>query len=570
MSKTLFEDESKDARYFPTDNEMQVLISALQVYFSHPERSIQRSQVVQNVVSVLSPSNNHWNHRTVRLWFNNNKRVFLRPSSPANNNKQMNDNRRDDSHSMFQAQQRCIIPRSLSVSPIIDKTPIPQINAIGNGSTMILNHSIQRKGNVKIQIGNAKSQQQQIIQLQFHPKRDSLALDFANENEYIMGNSNNLYVAQSKSESVITNKIIALYEKKWKMFVEAQQARTTLLDLSLSSFSQIDNSYSQKIDQTLELREKFDYDLIETSAITSVGDASIVSYDMDTQSQKLHFDGKYTDINLISPAYSMAVDEKNEVIWVHFGSFIKGFSMNNLDNIYELKISNRKSSKSAISFWGNNLVLATGSTVLLWNQEQIQTINKKSQDTFNVCLNLSLPSISSLTAIGDSLVVASFEHHTIQVYAKNGAIVSRSIGHSCGVTALHGYDENTFISGSADQTVKIWDLRVSQPIFKILKHKGVVTSVYGDCVNSPNIIFTGGSDGYVKGWDIREFKHLFSKEVCSTSPQSINYCSGNQKLSIVASEKTSDIFYDTEKFGAQNFQNSELPFNAILQYQYSP
>ena len=76
------DDDSKDGRYFPSDSEMPILIHYLQIYFSHPERSIQRSQVVQNVVSILSPTNKHWNHRTIRLWFNNNKRVFYRPASP--------------------------------------------------------------------------------------------------------------------------------------------------------------------------------------------------------------------------------------------------------------------------------------------------------------------------------------------------------------------------------------------------------------------------------------------------------------------------------------------------------
>ena len=72
------EDEGKEGRYFPTESEISTLAKYIQIYFSHPERSVQRSQVVQQVVGILAPQNPHWDQRKIRLWFNNNKKIYYK------------------------------------------------------------------------------------------------------------------------------------------------------------------------------------------------------------------------------------------------------------------------------------------------------------------------------------------------------------------------------------------------------------------------------------------------------------------------------------------------------------
>ena len=42
-------------------------------YFSYPERSQERTKITEDVAQKLHRISNHWNNRTVRLWFNNNK-----------------------------------------------------------------------------------------------------------------------------------------------------------------------------------------------------------------------------------------------------------------------------------------------------------------------------------------------------------------------------------------------------------------------------------------------------------------------------------------------------------------
>ena len=306
--KSTNEEENKDGRYFPSDSEMQILIHYLQIYFSHPERSIQRSQVVQTVVGILSATNKHWSHRTVRLWFNNNKRVFLRPSSPSSSSsssssqspnqtssQSSSQETNNENNSTFSPQLKFFIPtRSLSVAQL--PTKLEQ----------------ERQPIVSPQYAPPQTQQ---------PKRGTLALQFSIENENILQNPNHLYQSQCESEANITNKIISLQDKKWEQLVGVQQSRTSLIDLtSVPPYEPQENDNSQR---QPKLAECISFDLIETSSISTTGESILVSYDNETGSQRLHFHERYCEVGLLSPVSSMVYNESDGLIWVHSDSFIK-------------------------------------------------------------------------------------------------------------------------------------------------------------------------------------------------------------------------------------------------------
>jgi WD40 repeat protein len=222
-----------------------------------------------------------------------------------------------------------------------------------------------------------------------------------------------------------------------------------------------------------------------------------------------------------------------------------------------------------MAFWEQNLVVAAGSTVLAWSPRLL--FDGGPENSFDVCLTLLIPPITALATVSDSLVVGSAEYHTAQIYAQNGARVARAIGHTAGITALHSFDVNQFLSGSADQTVKLWDLRVPVPVVNILRHDGIVTALYGDAAANPNLVISGGTDGVVRGWDIRAFQHLFTLSVGQCAPQSIDYSAANQKLTVVVSENQSDLYYDMQKFGPPNpdIQVLDAPLNAVLSFQFA-
>ena len=63
-------------RYHPSSQEQSILIPNLRLYFSYPERSPDRSRIASEVSNQLLKHSDHWSIRSVRLWFNNNKRII--------------------------------------------------------------------------------------------------------------------------------------------------------------------------------------------------------------------------------------------------------------------------------------------------------------------------------------------------------------------------------------------------------------------------------------------------------------------------------------------------------------
>jgi hypothetical protein len=532
----LFEDDAKDGRHFPTDSESPILIQYLQIYFSHPERSIQRSQVVQSVVSILSPNNKHWTHRTVRLWFNNNKKVFCHPtSSPA----PPPEPRKEPPPPFSPPRKFFVPPRSLSAFPLTHEPPDERF------------HFAAPPHPIPSYLGP-----------QSQPKHGSFAQQLLQEYDYVRGKEVGRVSAQLDAEAHITEKIAGLHEQRWNQIVLVQPARTSIMDRSAMAFGAPSSVSGGPVPL-----EVVGYELIESSIIVDDANVAVAVFDSESQQQRLHFGSEWVDTELLSPITSMAFDDASDLIWVNSGNVVKSFDTRNLRRTQVMTTGAKQSSRSAMTFWNDNLVIASGSTVLSWSRRLLQNVGETDED-FGVCLTLLIPSITALATVADSLVVASAEYHTAQVYARNGARVTRAIGHSSGITALHGFDYNQFLSGSADQTAKLWDVRVPVPVANILRHRGIVTALYGN--GSHNLVVTGGTDGVVRGWDIRNFQHLFAVSVGDSPPQTIHYSNQLQRLTVIVSERVADAYYDLGKFGtSQEVSVVDGPASGILTFHFA-
>ena len=60
-------------RYYPQQEELNILNQSISKYFSFPERSQERSTFAAEISDQLQKISQHWTKRAVRLWFNNNK-----------------------------------------------------------------------------------------------------------------------------------------------------------------------------------------------------------------------------------------------------------------------------------------------------------------------------------------------------------------------------------------------------------------------------------------------------------------------------------------------------------------
>jgi hypothetical protein len=76
FSSMSFEPNDEDKRYYPSHAEHQILIHSVKQYFSKPERSFDRNRIATDVAAQLASFSSHWTHRTVRLWFNNNRHAY--------------------------------------------------------------------------------------------------------------------------------------------------------------------------------------------------------------------------------------------------------------------------------------------------------------------------------------------------------------------------------------------------------------------------------------------------------------------------------------------------------------
>jgi WD40 repeat protein len=75
-----------------------------------------------------------------------------------------------------------------------------------------------------------------------------------------------------------------------------------------------------------------------------------------------------------------------------------------------------------------------------------------------------------------------------------------------------------FLSGSGDQTAKLWDFRTAAAVGHFGKHHSPVSFVGGSVVGGTWHTVTGGEDHVVRLWDLRMARPLFEAHVGAGIP----------------------------------------------------
>ena len=164
-----------------------------------------------------------------------------------------------------------------------------------------------------------------------------------------------------------------------------------------------------------------------------------------------------------------------------------------------------------------------------------------------------------MTYLSDGLVLGSSEHHTPHMFSFEGIQMAMFSGHIGGITCLAPMSPDTFISGSSDQTARVWDKRQMSSV-TLLKHDGIITS----CCSLGQIVFTGGTDGVVKQWDLRmNVPRVVCK--CEGTPQTMHFSLDTSMLTVIVSDKKEDEYMDLGKFGKRQEIDGTVN-NAILNY----
>ena len=557
------EDEGKEGRYFPTENEISTLAKYIQIYFSHPERSAQRSQVVQQVFAILAPQNPHWDQRKIRLWFNNNKKIYLKGLTDQDITLQ-----KDPTRIQYNpARKMYPPPRSHSASPFATDEFLSDRSYSTPGSPPSPNDQTQLKYQSQ---DFAIAEQYKIIRPE--PKPGTFADQLRTERNFILQNSMDLLESQAQSEVRLSGRIFSLYDTFWSQSISANHQIPIISDPT--SLPQTPNLNNQESPNLLSILNLNPYDYIE-----SADGHDIVAYSLEKNERLFFYSNPQdplnkinTTLNFSAPVLSMVRDPNFPFTWLHCSSHlirVPNQPNTNSDNS-EIAIFNSEilteGHRSALTIWNNQLVLGCGAHVNSYS------INPDESFQLIRGLNLfhqSLSSITSLCSINQNrLAVASCEHHAVHIYASNGALFSCNVYHSAGITSLGQYSTaerneegdnstQTFLSGGAEGIGLLWDLRTAFPVQSFIKHFGPITSIYGNEENQ--IIVTGGVDGFVKAWDIRAARCMGRIDLGNTAICSLKLNNESKIITAITSKVLKDQYYGLwEKPEIDMSPNSEV------------
>ncbi|CAG9329043.1 unnamed protein product [Blepharisma stoltei] len=165
------------------------------------------------------------------------------------------------------------------------------------------------------------------------------------------------------------------------------------------------------------------------------------------------------------------------------------------------------------------------------------------------CLKTS-SSIKSLESLySNKLISGSLESITAWDLAKQTHIREPITEHLKKINSLTRHTEFTFISGSDDSTIKLWDLRVPRSILTLISHENPITCTI---FTSQFTFLSGSLDKSIKEWDIR-----VADVISTRQSNSKIYCMSAIGLKIAAGGNGIEI-WDENKHKDINFHEGRI------------
>lgn len=498
------DEELKDGRYFPSPKEQTILTQTISQYFALPERSEQRSIIVQNVTQKLVEINPRWNHRAVRLWFNNNKRTCLKTSVQFDPLQFQASDLTADRMPPKKRPPRSSSAGSFITRPISPPADITVADKLGSVFTVL-------------------SQQKQTLE----EKRDIEI---------------NLTTILADMSTHIWSDHIAP--------IDPEHSITALETMPTSPEPKIRGSISES-----NILRRFVS--LETGTLFH-GTPALVDFASDQQTRNVIFGDNQFQTNMPFPASSILFDELTSTIFAASGTSIYAINSQNGESPLNSLIPGVQPMLRSSMCWAEgNLVLGTRHSIFMWERSNLEMIFSSSEihQTPNCSgsFMVDLPSITSVAGFNSMIASSSHNHHAIHVHTHQGQKAATLLGHGAGVTCLYSSQSSgpQIISGSADLTARIWDFRDPPlPIFQLQRHYESLSMVY--MTPDSFLAFTGGEDHIVRAWDLRARKPLQEMYVGMGVPISIDYNPANREIIILTKEKSA-----TMANGYQVAQNDE-------------
>ncbi|EAY09352.1 hypothetical protein TVAG_417740 [Trichomonas vaginalis G3] len=483
------DEDIKEGRYFPRQQEQEILISSIEKYFSYPERSEQRTQIVQNITHELQKISNRWNNRSVRLWFNNNKKTFLKPEPTVTFAPPISETSPMLSVAPISSQfvppkKRIIPPRSSSVAQFAPTFPPPSPHPFSYQTTPPISTIILApKGTIQ--------------------EQKDLEVDLT------------AILAQSLNNNFLTN------------VMPIEQLHPIIAQQSMPEGFATNTFGHQPLIRVYNEKSIENFAMLENGVANANGMPAIVYFDTENQQHILKYNNQTINLNIHNSITSFYYNKLNNTFYLAAGKHVHRINQEN--NLEPLISTTPLYLSSCITSYKDQTILCSRRNISIYNDQSVNPI---------FSLNTNLPSVNSATEAADSLCIASKNHHSIHVLdVAQNKLVSVLIDHAASVTCLNKVGNNLLVSGSADSTARIWDVRQRQQLSQIMRHIGSLTFVNNDS-GEDNVILTGGEDGTVKGWDIRMDKCIFDVPCGTGIPIDASIEQNSKELVVITQQKS--------------------------------
>jgi WD40 repeat protein len=445
------DEELRDARYFPSMKEQTILLQTIEKYFRLPERSEERSAVVQTVTSQLVEINPRWTNRAVRLWFNNNKRTCLKGSvqfDPAQT--------RGTALTADQMPLKKRPPRPSSVGSTAIPSPPSPDSSRPDSLSAVLRAASQR--------GHTDDEKKTL-------------------------------------ENDLTDRLIDLVGTHWRSHVACPEDRFAIT--ARDSMPGTTSPNSNPITVPAELISKFSS--LDCGIIVD-GLPAVVEVDHTQQTRHFCLGDRVLPLDFPFTAPGIGFDRPGAAFFVSSGTFVYQILTSDFSIPQLLFPRCGPMLRCSIAALSDSIIVGTRRHLYLWSRESLSMTYPHNHCPFTGIIEVSLPSITSISAMEAGIAVASRNYHAVHVIGSDGMLVRSCVGHGGGVTALANVADSVFVSGSADLTARIWDVRSESPAAQLQRHKGPLTVVASAEAEGNHYVITGGEDRIVRGWDIRAQK----------------------------------------------------------------
>lgn len=278
--------------------------------------------------------------------------------------------------------------------------------------------------------------------------------------------------------------------------------------------------------------EKFD--LIEAGTVQTAGESVIVSFDIKKDAHIINFSNNHkVPLPGSMPAINVHYDSHTNTAFILTRSFLYNYKLDS-ECIYQYK-HNGTSNTACLASNKDALVLASKNCMIIFPRSSDMKLFSKKHD-----IELPMNNVSHCISLPNNYIFSSTSSPFILATNEEGQPIRDFIGHASSVTSLSVFDPNLFVSGSSDNSIKLWDLRDPTPTLVFHRHMGYVSAIH--CNPNLHLIFSGGSDRKIRVWDERKFIPLYETGVGTGIPFDINLDTVTETLKILTCEAKSSTF----------------------------